>query len=90
MAYGRLSGVLIKNRCLVISFLSKKGRIKNAIRLLVTPGAMQIEKGIKTIAEFFNYSFAKTLKEEQNIKADLILSAFGIGTKVSSTTMVAQ
>jgi SAM-dependent methyltransferase len=33
------------------------------------------EKGIKTIPEFFNYNFAKTLKEEQNIQADLIFGA---------------
>ncbi|TSC95197.1 MAG: methyltransferase family protein [Parcubacteria group bacterium Licking1014_1] len=33
------------------------------------------ERGIKTIAEFFNYNFAKKLKEEQNIQADLIFGA---------------
>jgi len=33
------------------------------------------EKGIKTIAEFFNYNFAKKLKEEQNIQADLVFGA---------------
>lgn len=32
------------------------------------------EKGIKTIAEFFNYNFARELKE-QNIQADLIFGA---------------
>jgi SAM-dependent methyltransferase len=33
------------------------------------------EKGIKTTAEFFNYGFAKKLKEEQNIQADLVFGA---------------
>ena len=33
------------------------------------------EKGIKTIDEFFSYSLAKKLKEEQNIQADLIFGA---------------
>lgn len=33
------------------------------------------EKGIKTIAEFFNYDFAKKIKEEQNISADLVFGA---------------
>lgn len=33
------------------------------------------EKGIKTIAEFFNYKFAKKLKDEKNIQADLVLGA---------------
>lgn len=33
------------------------------------------EKGIKTIAEFFNYDFAKKLKREQNIQADLVFGA---------------
>ncbi len=33
------------------------------------------EKGIKTIAEFFNYDFAKKLKAEQNIQADLVFGA---------------
>jgi len=33
------------------------------------------EKGIKTIPEFFNYNFAKKLKEQQNIQADLIFGA---------------
>lgn len=33
------------------------------------------EKGIKTIAEFFNYSFAKKLKEKDGVQADLIFGA---------------
>jgi len=33
------------------------------------------EKGIKTLAEFFNYKFAKKLKKEQGIQADLIFGA---------------
>ena len=33
------------------------------------------EKGIKTIDEFFNYNFAKKLKEEQTIQVDLVLGA---------------
>ncbi len=33
------------------------------------------ERGIKTLAEFFNLDFAKNLKEEQNIQADLIFGA---------------
>ena len=33
------------------------------------------KKGIKTIPEFFNYAFAKKLKEEQGIQADLIFGA---------------
>jgi len=33
------------------------------------------EKGITTIPEFFNYSFAKKLKETQGIQADLIFGA---------------
>jgi SAM-dependent methyltransferase len=33
------------------------------------------KKGIPTIAEFFNYEFAKKMKEEQGIQADLIFGA---------------
>jgi len=33
------------------------------------------EKGIETIAEFFNYKFAKKLRDEKNIQADLVLGA---------------
>jgi SAM-dependent methyltransferase len=33
------------------------------------------EKGIKTIPEFFNHDFAKKLKEEKNIQADLVFGA---------------
>ena len=33
------------------------------------------KKGIPTIPEFFNYNFAKKLKEKQNIQADLIFGA---------------
>lgn len=33
------------------------------------------EKGIKTINEFFSYTLAKKLKEEQNIQADLVFGA---------------
>ncbi len=33
------------------------------------------KKGIKTIAEFFNYSFAKNLKEKEGIQSDLIFGA---------------
>ena len=33
------------------------------------------KRGIKTIPEFFNYNFAKKLKEEQGIQADLIFGA---------------
>lgn len=33
------------------------------------------EKGIPTIPDFFNYNFAKKLKEEQNIQADLVFGA---------------
>jgi SAM-dependent methyltransferase len=33
------------------------------------------KKGIPTIPEFFNYDFAKKLKEEKNISADLIFGA---------------
>lgn len=33
------------------------------------------EKGIPTIPEFFNYNFAKKLKEEKNIQADLVFGA---------------
>lgn len=33
------------------------------------------KKGVKTIAEFFNYNFAKKLKKEQNIQADLVFGA---------------
>ena len=33
------------------------------------------EKGIKTIPQFFNYNFAKELKEKQNIQADLVFGA---------------
>ena len=33
------------------------------------------QKGIRTIAEFFSYNFAKKLREEQNIQADLIFGA---------------
>jgi len=33
------------------------------------------EKGIRTIPEFFNYNFAKKLKEEKNIQADLVFGA---------------
>lgn len=33
------------------------------------------KKGIKTIPEFFNYAFAKKLKEEEKIEADLVFGA---------------
>jgi len=33
------------------------------------------KKGIKTIAEFFNYNFAKKLRRDQNIQADLVFGA---------------
>ncbi len=33
------------------------------------------EKGIKTIPDFFNYNFAKKLKDEKGIQADLIFGA---------------
>lgn len=33
------------------------------------------EKGIKTIPEFFNYTFAKKLKKEEKIEADLVFGA---------------
>jgi len=33
------------------------------------------EKGIPTIAEFFNYDFAKKLKKEKNVQADLVFGA---------------
>lgn len=33
------------------------------------------ERGIRTIPEFFNYAFAKKLKDEQDISADLIFGA---------------
>jgi len=33
------------------------------------------KRGIKTIAEFFNYSFAKKLNEEQDVQADLVFGA---------------
>lgn len=33
------------------------------------------ERGIKTLPEFFNYSFAKKIREKQNIQADLIFGA---------------
>lgn len=33
------------------------------------------EKGIPTIPEFFNYNFAKKLKEEEKIEADLVFGA---------------
>lgn len=33
------------------------------------------ERGVKTIADFFNYDFAKKLKEEQGLQADLIFGA---------------
>ncbi len=33
------------------------------------------KKGIKTIAEFFNYNFAKNLREKEEIQADLIFGA---------------
>lgn len=33
------------------------------------------EREIKTIPEFFNYNFAKELKEKQNIQADLVFGA---------------
>ncbi len=33
------------------------------------------KKGIKTIPEFFNYTFAKKLKEEKKIEADLVFGA---------------
>jgi SAM-dependent methyltransferase len=33
------------------------------------------KKGIPTISEFFNYKFAKKLKEDKNIQADLIFGA---------------
>jgi len=32
-------------------------------------------KGIPTICEFFNYAFAKKLKEEENVRADIIFGA---------------
>ncbi|OGZ72283.1 MAG: hypothetical protein A2908_04055 [Candidatus Staskawiczbacteria bacterium RIFCSPLOWO2_01_FULL_38_12b] len=33
------------------------------------------EKGIKTITEFFNYDFAKKLRKERNLQADLVFGA---------------
>lgn len=72
---GNLVLELASNDGAFLQFFKKVG-----IRILGVDPAKNIahvanERGIKTIPEFFNYNFAKKLKEKQGIEADLIFGA---------------
>jgi len=75
----------LNSKSLVLEIASNDGSQLKFFKYLEIPvlgidPAINISKvansnGIPTIPEFFNYNFAKKLKEEKGIKADLILGA---------------